>query len=206
MSTHGKIRFACRVARIRDAMTGSRATGHVAHCADCQAYYRTDDNLISQLRQTAPKQLQPTPDDLAQRITRAVRQTAPQPNHRRWPALSWATLAGIGAVAVVALSLFIIRQNPTKPTTQTTNINHPTALTISPSDVTELVDNVDSLRTRLIASVKPTAQTLADKNPLTQELNSVRADARSALGFLALNFLPSDSARQLESRIDPTHS
>lgn len=206
MNTHGKTRFACRVARIRDAMTGSSASGHIARCADCQAYYRADHNLINQLRQTAPKQLQPTPDDLAQRIARAVRQTAPQPARRRSPTLSWAALAGVSAVAVVALSLFIVRQTPTKSATQTANINQTTALTISPADVTELVENVDSLRSRLVASVKPTAETLVEKNPLTQELNSVRADARSALGFLALNFLPSESARQLESRIDPTRS
>lgn len=203
MSSHGKTRLICRVVRLRDAMTDCRASDHVAHCPDCQAYYGAADHLISQLRQTAPNQLQPAPNDLAQRIAHAVRQNAPQPKHRRSLALSWATLAG-GAVAILALSVFVVRLNSAKSTTQSANLNQPTALVISPADITELVSNVDSLRSRLVASVEPAAEILADKNPLTQELNFVQADARSALGFIALNFLPADTARQLKSRIAPT--
>lgn len=203
MSTHGKIRFACRVVRLRDAMTGTRAADHVAHCAACQAYYRTADTLVGQLRQTASNQLQPTPDDLAQRIARAVRQTAPQPARRRSPALSWSTLAGVGAIAVVALSFAIVHH---KTTQLTSSQNQQNAPTIRSADVAELVANVNSLRSRLLNSVEPAAETLAAQNPLTLELASVRADARSALGFIALNFLPSDSARQFESQIDPTSS
>jgi hypothetical protein len=69
-----------------------------------------------------------------------------------------------------------------------------------------LVNDVDALRSRLLASVEPTAKTLAEQNPLTQELDSVQADARSALGFLALNFLPSDSAQQFKAQVEPTRS
>jgi predicted anti-sigma-YlaC factor YlaD len=203
MSTHGKIRFACRVVRLRDAMTGTRVADHVAHCADCQAYYGTANTVISQLRQTAPSQVQPTPDDLAQRIARAVRQTAPQPARRRAPALSWSTLAGVGAIAVVALSLAIVHH---KSSQLILSQNQQNAPTIRSSDVAELVANVNSLRSRLLNSVEPTTETLAAQNPLTLELASVRADARSALGFIALNFLPADSVRQLESQIDPTSS
>jgi predicted anti-sigma-YlaC factor YlaD len=187
-------------------MTGTRPSGHVAHCADCQAYYRTADTLVGQLRQSALKQAQPSPDDLAQRIARAVRQSAPRPVRRRAPALSWSTLAGVSTIAVAALSLFIVRQNPGKPTTQTTVANQQTDLTISSADVTMLVNDVDALRSRLLASVEPTAKTLAEQNPLTQELDSVQADARSALGFLALNFLPSDSAQQFKAQVEPTRS
>jgi hypothetical protein len=206
MSTHGKTRFACRVVRLRDAMTGTRPSGHVAHCADCQAYYNAADALVGQLRQTALQQIQPTPDDLAQRIAHAVRQNVTQQSRRRAPALSWSTLAGVGTIAVVALSLFIARQNPTELTTQTVSKNQSNDLTISSADVTKLVDDVDSMRSRLLDSVKPASETLAAQNPLTQEINSVQADARSALDFLALNFLPSDSAQQLKARVEPTRS
>jgi len=200
MSSHGKIRFSCRVVRLRDAMTGSRASHHVTHCADCQAYYRATDTLVHQLRATAPHRSQPTPDDLAQRIAQAVRQSTPQP--RRSRALSTFT-ALAGAAAVFAFSFYIVRQHPTKRPVEPS----PEALaSASKIDVTQLEANIDSFRNRLLASVQPSAEKLATDNPLTQELASVRTDARTALGFLALNFLPSDSARQIEARIDPTRS
>jgi hypothetical protein len=69
-----------------------------------------------------------------------------------------------------------------------------------------IVSDVEQLRIRFMNSVEPAATKLAAQNPLTQELNSVQADARSALGFLALNFLPSDSARSLGAGADPKRS
>jgi hypothetical protein len=43
-------------------------------------------------------------------------------------------------------------------------------------------------------SVVPKAQTLVVDNPLQHELDSVYSDTRSALNFLALNFLPTTPA------------
>jgi hypothetical protein len=201
MSTHGKTRFVCRIVRLRDAMTGSRAAGHVAHCADCQAYYRSAGTLVDQLRTAAPHQFQAAPDDLAQRIARSVRQSTPAPRRSRVPS---AFTALAGAAAVFALAFFLVRPH-TSPT-QTANNNQQTVPALSKADVTEIVADVQSLRTRLIDSVEPTAEAIATKNPLTQEITSVQTDARKALDFLALNFLPSDSARQLKTTVNPTSS
>ena len=201
MSTHGKIRFSCRLVRLRDAMTGSRSASHVAHCADCQAYYRSADSIVDQLRATAPRQTQAVPDELATRIARAVRQSTPAPRHRSHVPDAFAALAG--AAAVLAFAVYLVRQNPkTTPTGQKTEI----VATARTSDVSMLAAGVDSLRARLLDSVEPAAETLATQNPLSQEIASVQADARTALDFLVLNFLPAESARQLESHIDSTRS
>ncbi len=200
MNSTGKIGFTCRVVRLRDAVTGSRASNHLAHCAECQTYFRTSDSLISQLQRSALHAAQPTPDELARRITHAVRQAAPQPR-RRSSALWLTSFAGVAAAVV--LTFFIVRQNPARPSV---GQNHQPTATLRTADVTALVTNVDSLRTRLLTSVGPSAEQLATDNPLTRELSSVQADARSALNFLALNFLPTDSAEKIRSEVEPTHS
>jgi len=202
MSSTGKIHFACRVARFKSAFSCNtgKTTGHTANCSDCQAYFRANDALVSALRRDATQKTQPaTPEDLAARIALAVRQSTPR--QRRSRTAGWSTLAG--ATAVVAFSVFIVRQNlPTQPS----NLNSQTVEELRPADVAKLVANVDSLRIRFLNSVEPAAAKIATQNPLTQELSSVQADARSALGFLALNFLPTDANRQIGPTADPTRS
>jgi len=201
MSSTGKTRFACRVARLKHALSSGtgKTTGHAANCPDCQAYFRVNNALVGALRHDATRMTQLTPDDLAVRIALAVRQSAPRP--RRSHTAAWSTLAG--AMAVVALSVFIVRQNP--PIHQA-SLNSQVSGELRPADVAKLVANVDSLRVRFINSVEPTAAKIATQNPLTQELNSVQADARSALGFLALNFIPAEMNRQIGPTADPTRS
>ena len=202
MSSTANIRFVCRVVRFQIALSGhaGKTSRHVAHCPDCQTYFQANDALMSALRRDASQETQSAPDDLAAKIARAVRQSAPRPQRSSYTA-AWSTLAG--AAAVIALSIIVVRQNspihPVSPKNQTTAEIHP-------ADVAKLVANVDSLRIRLLDSVEPTAEKIATQNPLTQELNSVQADARSALSFLALNFLPADSAHQLKSGADTTRS
>jgi len=57
---------------------------------------------------------QPVPDELATRISRAVRQAAPQPR-RSAPLLWWTSSLG-AQLAVVALTFIVVRQNPMPPT------------------------------------------------------------------------------------------
>jgi hypothetical protein len=201
MSSTAHTRFICRVVRFKTALSGDAAqtSGHAANCPDCQAYFRADDVLVNALRRDTFRETQPSSEGLASRIALSVRQYTPRP--RKSYAAVWTSLAG--ATAVVALSFFIVRQNSPQRLGSSENL---AATDIRPADVANLVANVDSLRIRLLDSVEPTAEKIATQNPLTQELNSVQADARSALGFLAMNFLPSDSARSVEFRVDPTRS
>jgi hypothetical protein len=200
MSFPGNTRFICRVVRFQIALSSEagKTTGHTAHCPDCQTYYRASDALVNALRRDVTREINATPEDLALRITRAVRQSTPQSRRSRLPI---AMSAFVGAAAVVALSFFIIRQNPAA------QINSPKPANVTSTeqiDVGKLVDEADSLRIRFMNSVEPSAQKFATQNPLSQELNSVQADARSALGFLALNFLPTDTPQILDAQPSPT--
>jgi len=200
MSSTAKKRFICRVVRLKLALVGEAAepTGHVKNCPDCQAYFHTDILLENTLRHSAPAEKQPVPADLAATILRAVHQSTPPPRRSHVPA--WTALAG--ATAVVALSFFATNRSVSMRPAPSQN--QPPA-ELRPADIAKLVTNVDQLRLRLLNTVEPAAEKFTTENPLTQELQSARADARSALGFIALNFLPADSARRLESGPDSTH-
>jgi hypothetical protein len=198
----GKTRFICRVVRFQTALFGrpSKATGHAANCPECQSYFHANSTLVTNLRRAAVQENQRTPDDLAAKIALAVRQSTPgQKRSRRPVALSLFA----GATAALAMAVFVVRENlPIRPTAH----KNQSALEISSSDVADIVSDVDQLRIRFMNSVEPTATKLAAQNPLAQELKSVQADARSALGFLAINFIPSDTTQSPVRESNPTRS
>jgi hypothetical protein len=198
----GKTRFICRVVRFQTALFGhaSKTTGHAANCPECQAYFHANSALVTNLRRTAVQETQRIPEDLAAKIALAVRQSAPGPRRSRRPV---ALSLFAGATVALAMAVFIVRENlPIQPTAP----KNKTSTEISSSDMAGIVSDVDQLRIRFMDSVEPAATKLAAQNPLAQELKSVQADARSALGFLALNFLPSDSARSPSPGTDPKRS
>jgi len=198
----GKTRFMCRVVRFQTALFGhaSKSTGHAANCPECQAYFQASDALVGGLRGAAAQETRHPSDDLAAKIALAVRQSAPSPRRSRLPV---ALSLFAGATAAVAMALFVVRENlPIQPATPKIQASPE----ISSSDMAGLVSDVDQLRIRFMNSVEPAATRLATQNPLTQELKSVQADARSALGFLALNFIPSDTIRSPGQGTDPTRS
>jgi hypothetical protein len=198
----GKTRFICRVVRFQTALFGraAKTTGHAAHCPDCQDYFGANSTLVANLRRAATHETQRAPDDLAAKIALAVRQSAPRPKRSRRP-VGLPLFAG--ATVALAMAVFFVRENlPIHSAAP----KYPVSPELSSSDVADIVSDVDQLRIRFMNSVEPAATKLAAQNPLTQELKSVQADARSALGFLALNFLPSDSTRLLSTAADPTRS
>ncbi|MEO6244258.1 MAG: hypothetical protein ABIQ12_02375, partial [Opitutaceae bacterium] len=62
---------------------------------------------------------------------------------------------------------------------------------------------VGTLSRRLVETVIPTAGEFAANNPLRQEFDAIYSDARSAVGFLALNFLPESAARKVSPAARP---
>jgi hypothetical protein len=198
----GKTRFICRVVRFQTALSvgASKPTGHAANCPECRAYFRADSALVTSLRGAAVQETQRIPDDLAAKIALAVRQSAPSPRRSRRPV---ALSLFAGATAALVMAIFVVRENlPIQPTAP----KNQAATEISSRDMAGLVSDVDQLRIRFMDSVEPAATKLATQNPLAQELKSVQADARSALGFLALNFIPSGSARSPSAGTDPKRS
>lgn len=57
-------------------------------------------------------------------------------------------------------------------------------------DAAMILSTVESLSSELVGTVIPSAGELVVQNPLQEEIGSVYSDMRSALDFLALNFLP----------------
>jgi hypothetical protein len=125
-------------------------------------------------------------DDLAQRITREVHRSrlpaAAQPARNFWrlPLISFAGLAACAALAFMMLQ--------PEPATSDPGTVPPGSIAISNS-----TGDSAPAPAELWAAIKPEAQALLAQDPLQSEVDAVVSDARSALQFLALNFLPTAS-------------
>lgn len=178
-------RVVCRTVRLWSAVFGEPTSGHATTCVDCRNHFTALQNLESELRRDAiTLNSTASSNDFAQQIIRTVRdntaapvRAAPAARGRAWT---------LGGLAVAAACAFLVALN-FKP--------HPDARVIaqpSPADGAEvIVSAFHSLSDGLVGTVIPSAGELVATNPLQQELGSVYSDMRSALDFLALNFLPS---------------
>jgi hypothetical protein len=180
-------RFVCQVVRICRAVNEHAGSRHVAACADCQAYERAAEELDSALRREATAlrgaAREPSPD-LARSIQRAVRESRSAPAAA--PTRDWRTLprwapAAFAAAAALAVAFYFQRpanssSNPTK------------------EDAAAVLAAVENFSFKFKERVIPATGAMVASNPLQEELGSVYSDARAALNFLALNFLPSSSA------------
>lgn len=172
-----KPRLACRLARTVSAVRDHAASRHLATCPDCQAWLATSAQLDAALRHAAPAARPAAAGDLDARILAAVREAdvTPAPAHavpaRRWLALA----SGVAAAALLALTISP-RLGPER---------------LDPADeAAAFAATVGTLSDQLVEQVLPSAGTLIAENPLQDELSAVYTDARSALDFLVLNFLP----------------
>jgi hypothetical protein len=163
--------------------TAGGRSRHIETCADCRQFFHAADDLESALRRDAARFAPVPPEGLERRIMQAVERSTRTARPARSPLAL--ILAG-SAVAAVALIAFFVK-HPAFPgrditvTNQTAQVND--ALVVAKS-ISTLWQN----------SVVPSAQTLMVENPLQHELDSVYSDTRSALNFLALNFLPTTPA------------
>jgi hypothetical protein len=110
-----------------------------------------------------------------QAIDRSTRTARPTRSPLTW------ILAG-SAVAAVALIAFFVKYQAISGGNGTEKDR-----TVQVNDALVMAKSISTLWQN---SVAPSAQTLVADNPLQHELDSVYSDTRSALNFLALNFLP----------------
>lgn len=190
-SQHKHPRFVCRFVRWWFALTESGArsveaapvSGHRADCPDCRAHFRSQATIEAQLRRDAPTARPATPAGLELRIAEAVRHAhAAVPRARRRPrsAVShWA--GGLGAATAAAILLVLLNRGST-PSTGSAKVD--------PAEITAVFNAVATLPNRLGSLLPPAPHDNAAPDPLDHELDNVKADARSALRFLAENFLP----------------
>ena len=170
----------CRWTRFRAALSDNptfTARGHCTTCADCRDFFAATDQLETSLRRQAILTA-PAPATLERRIMNAV-QHSPREERRRPRQFSW-VLGGLTAAAAAAV--IVIRIQPIRP-----------AQTPEPAaSIDDVLIVAQELPKQWFATLQPNAVKLLETNPLQQEIASVSSDARSALSFLALNFLPSN--------------
>jgi hypothetical protein len=184
----------CRVVRGWSAIAGDPATGasarHLAACPSCRAYFAAATDLDTRLRRAAPQRTQALPEGFEQRMDRAIATVTREQRASRSPGshfVLWSALAGATAVAAVAFMLVRTAEVP-PASNEGQFVENPEAV------LEDSVAVARNLNDRFWNDVAPTATTFVRENPLQQELGAVYSDARSALQFLALNFLP-DSAQ-----------
>lgn len=185
-----RARLFCRIVR----HWSSEESAHVAACADCQRFFAASRSLESALRCDANR-ISVEPDaGFEQRLLNAVRRAeaarAREESSRRGSGL-W--VAGAALVAV-ACAVFVFQRESGK-IGQTEVAGGATA-----ADAAVIVDAVQSLSDRLVETVIPSAGAMVANNPLQRELDSLQTDARSALRFLAMNFLPAAPAAAAQPR------
>lgn len=144
----------------------------------------THESLEARLRSDARAMRATPPEGMEQRISAAVwrereaGQLIPMPTARRRTfRLLPPALAGLvtSACAVALVVTWHIRTEAQR----------------TREDISFLVETVQALPARIASTDLPVTGTINVAAPLTREIESVRADARSALDFLAANFLPS---------------
>lgn len=177
-----RARLVCRVVR----SWCSAESAHVSSCADCQRFFAATRVLETSLRRDAAKLSIEADTDhgFEQRILHAVRRSAAPVRTRHRGGLG---ITG-AALAAVAIGLVIFQGR------RASEMNAVSA-SLARADAALLVDAVQTLSHRLVDSVIPSAGALVADNPMQRELDSIYADARSALGFLALNFMPAAGQR-----------
>lgn len=176
--TPGHPRLICRWIRFRTALvndSSARAHPHCATCSHCRAYFAAMNQLESSLRRDAVAAGGRAPATMETRIMNAV-QRAERP--KRHPQRSFGlALAGLAAVAMAAVVMVRI---------QPAGHVDARAEAASIQDVLVVAQQLPDQ----IATLQPSAMKLLTENSLQTEIASVKSDARSALDFLALNFLP----------------
>lgn len=199
-STPPSVRFACRAVRLRSALTGPGpgVSRHLAGCAECRAYFSAAAALDARLRRGARAALAPAvvggtapaaTGSAAPRpgfesdLLRAVRQAraeaavaAPSPRRQPW------VRAGLWSAGVACATLAVAMMVGD-------GAGRRSGETLA-AESAAMAAVLRTASTRLVDTVIPVAGTAVADNPLQQELGAVAADMRSALDFLALNFLP----------------
>jgi hypothetical protein len=177
----------CRIVRQWCAVSHTTPK-HATTCASCRAYFAATDELDAALRRDAARSkaraFAPSAT-LEQQILRAVRSSASESTRDRssYSSRMWALGGLCVAAAAVAITL-ALRPDASQES------NARMASAGSAEDAAVILRTVESLSTQLVVSVLPSAGELVVHNPLQEELGSVYSDMRSALDFLALNFLP----------------
>lgn len=196
-----RVRLVCRFVRVWSSYAtearGNRPTAgfsarHVSNCADCQRYFAAADQLDAQLRRGSVRMTHSVPSDLEARIFGAIEPTLSTARTRRHPSRPRLVWLAVAASSVAAAVVFVQLREPQIPAVD--HLVNETALTKEPAAKTDPGSAREELPAPIWSSLIPRVATLTEENPLRREMDAVESDARSALRFLARNFLPTSVA------------
>ena len=150
---------------------------HLEVCPSCRRFFERQSDLVDRLKRPVSDSAE-YPAGLNASILRAIQQPeAARVNHSREPRRISPWLAPLSfASAALAAALFLIFREPASTPPAVAGLASP----ISAEMVAEETAPADYIRSWSVAL----------NQPLDTELDSVVADARSAVRFLAVNFLP----------------
>lgn len=147
-----------------------------------------DKELEQALRRDAQRIDPAVPAGMERRISEAVARSRAElepAGRMRWRPLALGlALAGMAAAAALVFEL--------RP-------DHPAGSGLTPAEAAEaaqLAAEVKVMPGRVWAAVQPQAEAALAANPLLPDTAALQEDARSALGFLADNFLPEPAPGQ----------
>ncbi len=185
----------CQLVRLWSSVCRGDATPpqHARSCEHCRQFFHSIDQLTGALQQSAAREAVAVPTTLEARIIHAVRASAQTSERRRSRAWTFAFAGGAAALVGVSIWSLSLRQvfGP-RP-----DFAHEYA-----NDVAELVTAVRALPSQLRSTLEVPAVEITQNSPLEREAQGVVSDARSALDFLALNFLPSGQTREINAVVD----
>lgn len=178
-----RVRLACRVVRRWSGIVAGGVPRHAESCPDCRAYFASVATLDGAMRRDARAWAQRTPlpsVGFERRVVNAALPPSAAASAERRKPWRVGPLAA-AALAVVAVAAFF------RP------VGGPTGAATE-ADAKMLANAVGTVSRGLVETVIPTAGEFAANNPLQREFDAIYSDARSVVGFLALNFLPNSPA------------
>ena len=152
-------------------------TRHLETCASCRDFYARQRALAGMLQRPVTNE-EPYPVGLNASIMRAIdepAETAEVSGPRRRQFSPWLPPLAFASVALLAALFLVLRQSDSE---------QPVLASSEPARIEEVVVE-ETAPNDYIRS-----WSIAINQPLDNELESVVADARSAVQFLAFNFLP----------------
>ncbi len=178
-----RVDFTCQVIRFWSCVRHHDAppTRHLEHCKDCRRFFVSREQFQLDLRNDARRTAAP-PSGIEDRILQAL-------DHSERPVVRQPRRSAVTAslaVCVVLLGLTTLWQLSLLPSPgNSTSTGEDYAV-----EVAALVAAVRAMPSDLRRTLEaPTAQLVQD-NSLGREVQNVYSDAKSALDFLAANFLP----------------
>lgn len=173
---------------------------HTAGCVECQRYFARTATLESALRSSAAERTATAPDDLHRRIMQAVADARPTASARR--RVPTPVFVGLSAAVALAAIIAMIQTRETMLPRRTLRPpvvvaprdakTAPSATAAAPApnaETSPFAPTPPAGEMEPLDRFAPVASALA-QDPLQSEVDSVYADARYAVHFLALNFLP----------------